>query len=377
MNVRIMLCICFFLFAVPQNTWAQNSELLTALETIKTVDVGGQGHDQAIKALAILNQAGADDVPAMLGAMQGANKLALNWLRGAIQTALAKGPLPRKEIESYLNDTSGSHMGRLMAFELLSDFDDSYAKNNVARMLQDPSLPVRQLAVADLIVKAQAAEEPSDAVGMLAYALPHTREVDQVMKIVKMLSERGIQIDLQNQLGFVANWHIVGPFDNTGETGFNTAMGPEIDPANIDIEATFNDSKSGESVSWISHNTLDPTGSVDVNKILGSEKGVVAYAYNEFNSEEEQNVEIRIGCINGNKVWLNGVEILSNEIYHVGMMPDQFVGKATLQKGANSILFKVCQNEQTEAWANLWAFQLRVCQADGKAVAAVKAATPR
>jgi hypothetical protein len=30
---------------------------------------------------------------------------------------------------------------------------------------------------------------------------------------------------------------------------------------------------------------------------------------------------------------------------------------------------KVCQNEQTEPWAQNWAFQLRLCDATGKAIA--------
>ena len=35
---------------------------------------------------------------------------------------------------------------------------------------------------------------------------------------------------------------------------------------------------------------------------------------------------------------------------------------------ANEILIKVCQNEQTENWAQSWMFQLRLCDATGVAV---------
>ena len=37
-------------------------------------------------------------------------------------------------------------------------------------------------------------------------------------------------------------------------------------------------------------------------------------------------------------------------------------------KGRNTILLKVCQNEQADAWAQVWDFQLRVCDAVGGAV---------
>ena len=47
---------------------------------------------------------------------------------------------------------------------------------------------------------------------------------------------------------------------------------------------------------------------------------------------------------------------------------DQHVGRGVLKAGRNAILVKLCQNEQTEAWAQEWSFQLRVCDAIGGAV---------
>jgi hypothetical protein len=41
-----------------------------------------------------------------------------------------------------------------------------------------------------------------------------------------------------------------------------------------------------------------------------------------------------------------------------------------LKKGANQILVKCCQNEQTETWTVEWEFQLRVCDATGTAILA-------
>jgi hypothetical protein len=50
------------------------------------------------------------------------------------------------------------------------------------------------------------------------------------------------------------------------------------------------------------------------------------------------------------------------------MRMDQHVGQGTLKAGRNEILVKVCQNEQKEDWAQLWSFQLRVCDNLGGAV---------
>ncbi len=351
-----------------QSCQAQNPEIRSAIETIKNVDVKGNGHAAAAQAVQILNKASAEDVPEILRGMQGANKLALNWLRGAAQSALQGNDLPKQQLTSLLQDRSASDMGRLMAFELLAEDSAEFAEQNIRKHINDPSLPLRYLAVADFIKKAKETEASEDAIGMLGLSLPHARDVKQIQSIVGLLSEQGIEVNLQRQLGFIPTWHIVGPFDNSQEKGFDTAFGPEKTLDAIDLAASYDDSKNGEPVQWQQHNTVEATGVIDLNEILAAEKGVLAYAYSEFNVEEEREVEIRIGCINGNKVWVNGKEVINNEIYHVGMLPDQFSGKATLKEGVNQILFKVCQNEQTQPWANRWMFQLRVCESDGKAV---------
>ncbi|MGI9519667.1 MAG: hypothetical protein ACR2NP_21620 [Pirellulaceae bacterium] len=349
---------------------AQDADLQAAIKVIQQIQPGGESNDEAIKAMEVLNHAVADDVPFLLEGMDGASKLALNWLRGAIQTALDKGEMPERQIMEYFNDHSRSQMGRLMAFELLSARDESFAERNIPGLIEDPSLPLRQMGVANWIGKAEEAEA-ADAIGMLGYVLTKARDVEQVEDIAERLGEHGLQVDLQKQLGAIAQWQIVGPFDNTDEAGFEVAYGPETDPANIDIEASYADSKTGEPVSWMAHNTLSQSGVVDLNEILGNEKGAIAYAWAEFESAEDQDVEIRIGCINANRVWVNGVEVINNEVYHVGMQTDQFSGATKLVEGKNSILFKVCQNEQEQPWAQNWMFQLRICDTSGQAVTPV------
>jgi hypothetical protein len=39
-----------------------------------------------------------------------------------------------------------------------------------------------------------------------------------------------------------------------------------------------------------------------------------------------------------------------------------------MKAGRNVILVKICQNEQTEEWAQVWQFQLRVCDPTGNAI---------
>jgi hypothetical protein len=109
-------------------------------------------------------------------------------------------------------------------------------------------------------------------------------------------------------------------------------------------------------------------GIVDLNKAIGKHMGVIGYAYAEFIAEREGDVELRLGCINGNKIWLNGKLLTANHVYHTGQQVDQYVGKGRLVAGRNTILLKIAQNEQKEDWAQNWQFQLRVCDRIGTAI---------
>jgi len=51
---------------------------------------------------------------------------------------------------------------------------------------------------------------------------------------------------------------------------------------------------------------------------------------------------------------------------------DQYRMAAELKKGKNSILVKVCQNEQKEEWTVEWEFQLRITDALGTPLASAK-----
>ena len=97
----------------------------------------------------------------------------------------------------------------------------------------------------------------------------------------------------------------------------------------------------------------------------------MAYAAAEFEMPKEREVDFRLGCINANKLWVNGELVTANEVYHAGMNPDQYNGSAKLKAGKNTILVKVCQNEQEEDWAQRWQFQLRVTDSLGGAVPSV------
>ncbi len=361
---------------VAQSAQAQTDELKQAIEAIKQVDKHGAGHEPAVQAMRVLNSASVDQVPEILAGMDGANRLATNWLRSAVVSIVGRADaIPIEQIKSYFENPEGSQLGRLMAFDLLDETNEGWAESIVPDLIDDPSLPLRRKAVKSWIAKAKKAEL-QESLGILATALEKARDVDQVQQIANLLGEKGVAIDLQKQLGFLGTWQLVGAFDNKSESGFDVPAGPELALDNIDLMATYTDMDSKE-VTWSQYTTAEPTGVVDLNDAIGNVKGATAYCFATFLGQEDRPCEIRIGCINAHKVWVNGELIASNEIYHNGISPDKFSAPAKIRKGENQILVKVCQNEQTEPWAQRWQFQLRICDETGKAIQPAKPAPAR
>ena len=75
-------------------------------------------------------------------------------------------------------------------------------------------------------------------------------------------------------------------------------------------------------------------------------------------------------CIRDRKIWLNGKLVFGRDEYHRGQRIDQYKMPIELLKGPNTILVKLCQNEQKQDWTVQWEFQLRVCDATGAAILA-------
>jgi hypothetical protein len=277
------------------------------------------------------------------------------------------GKLPNAELEAFALDTEHAPRSRRLAFEWLAKADPSAGDRLIPGMLNDPSVEFRRDAVARLLEQAQkladGGEKGDPLKQLYRTALGGARDLDQVQSIAGKLKELGEEVDLSRHFGFLYSWHVIGPFDNVGQKGFAIAYPPE---AEVNLKGEY-PGKSGN-VAWQAHTTTDEMGAVDLNAILVKEKGVAGYIASEFVSETEQEVEFRWGTMNATKLWLNGELLASHEVYHSGEDLDQYIAKGTLKPGKNIILMKVCQNEQTENWADAWKVALRICDATGTAI---------
>jgi len=346
-----------------------------SINVLRAVGPEGLGNVQASQAWQQLSAADASALPAILTAMEGANDLALNWLRAAVDSIasreLAAGrKLPVAALEKFVRDTKHHPRARRLAYELIARADSAKAQSLIAGLRDDPSTELRRDAVQLLVNEAAAlakAGKTNDAIPKYQTAIKSARDVDQVEDIAKELKNLGSPVSLPGVFGWLSDWKVVGPFDNKDRAGFEKVFPPE---QGIDLNAEY-DGLNGK-VKWQDFKTTGDYGLVDLNKPIGALKEVTGYAYTEFNSDKARPVELRLGCKNGWKVWLNGKLLFGRDEYHRGMEIDQYRLAGELKPGKNTILVKLTQNEQTEKWTVEWEFQLRITDALGTPIASAK-----
>jgi len=343
-------------------------ELASALEVIRAVGPEGRGNSEASASWKKLTAGNANGLLPVLEGMDGANDYALNWLRAAADTIVSRevstgAILPMNELGKFLLDTRHHPRARRLVFELLARLDPPTANQLLSGMLNDPSLEIRHDAVEQLEQQAShslAAGNKSGASLLFQQALASARDVKQIDSIAKNLETLGQPVDLRKLFGFLLQWKVIGPFDNTGQKGFEKVYPPE---QKIDFSAEY-DGKAGK-VRWRDYTSAHKYGMIDMNQPFGKLKEVTAYATTDFFSDRAQTVELRLGGKNSWKVWLNGKYLFGRDEYHFDAEIDQYSMPAELQAGRNAILVKVCQNEQTENWTTEWEFQLRVTDSLG------------
>ncbi len=370
--MRHMLCI--LMLALPAgglSAPAAAADVASLLKTLQAVGPNAAGHREAAQAWAELAKADVSALPTVLSALDQSNPLAANWIRTAADAIAerhvqAGGKLPATALEQFVLDLRHAPRARRLAFELLEQADPTARERWLPKMLDDPSVEMRGEAVAGLIGQAEALEKAGtqdEATAIYRRAFAAARDPDQVNSLADRLKKLGVAVDLSRHLGFVTAWRVIGPFDNTGEKGYDVAYPPEreINPA------AALDGKKGP-VKWIAWSTQEPDGKIDLHKSLGEQKGVIAYATADFISEKKQEVEFKMTSVNALKLWVNGRLVDEHRVYHSGTLLDQYVSRAVLEPGRNVLLVKVCQNEQTDPWCKVWGFQLRVCDRYGAAV---------
>lgn len=303
-----------------------------------------------------------DALLAILQMMEDADAMGVNALRMAFDATCER--MLRAGVAFDLReqalDRTLSPKARTTAFDWAIRVNPASRQQLISRMLDDPAPELRYAAVEDVIARAEEAEGDA-ALPLYREAFSSAIDVDQKQRCAKKLDDLGESVELAPSLGYVLSWRIVGPFDNVDGVGFAEAYEPE---QSTDAESFRG--KEGE-VSWVKAESDDDLGVVDLTKVLGPFKGAVAYAEAVIDSPASIEAELRYSTRNATKAWVNGQQVHASEAYHSGHAIDQFIAPCRLQQGKNRILLKLCQNEQTEPWAQSWEFQCRLTDPIGAA----------
>lgn len=340
-----------------------------SVKVLAAVGPEGKGNVEASAAWRDVVKAGPSALPAILAAAGNGSAVADNWLRLAgdsIIDAAGKDASASAALIAFLKDTTHPAAARVLAYDLLQKADATKALEVEPMLIADPVQALRRGAV-ERVIQSAKAKAGDDAKALYSQALTAVRDEDQTKVIASALDKLGVKVDLPKHFGFLMKWNVIGPFDNTERKGFDTVFPPEKE---LKLDATY-DGKGGP-VKWQPVESTDDYGKIDINKPLGAKKEVTAYAATTIESDTEREAELRLGCKNAWKVWLNGELLFSRDEYHRGQKMDQYTMKCRLKKGANTVLVKACQNEQTEQWTVEWEFQLRLCDSTGTAILAAK-----
>src|SRR5262249_48465983 len=155
----------------------------------RRVEREGLGNRPASRAWAELTaETEVDQLPTILAAMDGADPLAANWIRAAVDAIAERqvrrgGQLPTGGVEKFLAARQHNPRARRLAFEWIARVDATAPDRLIPQMLDDPALEMRRDAVARVLAQAESelADKQTDAaIASYQKALVAARDLDQV-----------------------------------------------------------------------------------------------------------------------------------------------------------------------------------------------------
>ena len=366
--------------------WAQRQPAAPAwnqlAQSLNNLGAEGQGHGDVMAAMQSLlrDPPSAYDWQTTLGELSQADPRAGNWLRmlAARQLANEAGQGATSFIPmlaTYVADRDNDPAGRYLVYQTLVSQEPDRQDAILDEATDDPSLPLRYLAIDRRLKQLK----DSDSADASAYQtlLPLARHPDHVREVAFRLKDLGLEVNLAEVLGMFDRYLAVAGFNNADGVGFDTVYQPEqaylrqpLEP--IDSQSNF--ALASGQARWRTISTDESMGMMDLNPVYDNQKNAVAYVFARFELPADSlseaiatgGTQARLGCINANKVWVNGELVLANEVYHSGTSVDQYVGGCELRPGLNTVLLKICQNDQPQSWAQDWKFQLRFTDQTGK-----------
>ena len=199
------------------------------------------------------------------------------------------------------------------------------------------------------------------------------------LRIVQLLRRFGARaVSQMRKAGFSIqnDWVIISPFDNTDNVGFDTVYPPEKE---LDFDKFY--AGKGRIVRWgkvgedlWDDRRFDIYADLAYTHFDSFERTGIEYSWNNLNLRavayllthvqcpEDISAQIRIGSVDGVKVWVNNELKFSNDTTR-GISPDQDTFSAQFAKGTNTIMLKLASKSR-----NPFAFYFRIADSDGRGI---------
>lgn len=173
---------------------------------------------------------------------------------------------------------------------------------------------------------------------------------------------------ISQELGFIQQWVLVGPFDNENEAGFERELPPEaaIGQA-LDLEASYEGSL--RPVSWRDYpSEVHLDGLTAIGDVLEPATDSCALLATVVESRRPARAALRFGQSGAIKIWVNGTEVFSDDGDR-SVAPDRNAVGVSLRRGRNRVIVKSCNT------SGAWDVYFRLTQPDGRPLSGVTIST--
>ncbi len=138
-----------------------------------------------------------------------------------------------------------------------------------------------------------------------------------------------------DELNFLTQFWVCGPFDNTEKRGHSQAFGPE---ELLDLTATYPGRR--RTASWRPLGVDPYDGYINLHAAVQPSHESSVYLAAQVTSPEKQSAKLSLGYAGAVKAWLNGTLVLDISRYHAAL-PGQAEASCNLREGDNTLLIKV------------------------------------
>lgn len=345
---------------------------------IAIVSSQGTGSAAGRAAWDRLAGAGPEAVPFLLEAMDTRSLVTANWLFTALDriVAMEKAPPPLvlDRVLDFARDPKKQGRARRVAMEIVERHRPGSLTKLLPGWLGDPEFQPEALELVVLEAKKSLASGNKErASEQYRRAFLHSRDIEQARKAAAPLLDLGLEVSIAQHLGFLTEWHLLGPFDSRGNKGYHLSYPPE---KKVDLKETV--AEGDKRLAWKKYSVQEPSPKVSAKHValvnlreargLGDADDAVAFAYTEFTLPTARRVEFRGAADDNFTVWVNGKRAFGFEEYRNGVRFDRHCFPVELQAGRNIVLVKIGQTPAPNPEPN-WEFFLRIVDEEGHGVA--------